>query len=90
MGVDIIVAHALQYKGFRSIVQLALSDAGSCFTSVDNGQCGRVSAALVFQNSVVYNLFEGNQFNFPQEYFKFSTSDDQIPFIIVEEALIKS
>lgn len=51
------------YKGFPSIVLMALSDADSCFTLVDCGQYGRVSDAGVFQNSVISDLLERNQLN---------------------------
>ena len=77
-----MVAHALQLLGISKLVLLSLSDADSCFTLVDYGQCGRVSEAGVFQNSLIYNLLESNQLNFPEEYFKLIMSDDQIPFII--------
>ena len=67
------------YKGFPSIVLMALSDADSCFTLVDCGQYGRVCDAGVFQNSVIYHLLEGNQLNIPNGYFNINTSDEQIP-----------
>ena len=71
------------YKGFPSIVLMALSDADSCFTLVDCGQYGRVCDAGVFQNSKIYHLLEGNQLNIPNGFFKINTSDEQIPFMIV-------
>lgn len=71
------------YKGFPSIVLMALSDADSCFTLVDCGQYGRVSDAGVFQNSVIFDLLDRDQLNMPKEYFKISTSNEQIPFVIV-------
>lgn len=71
------------YKGFPSIVLMALSDADSCFTLVDCGQYGRVSDAGVFQNSVIYDLLERNQLNIPKAYLKICTSNEQIPFMIV-------
>lgn len=71
------------YKGFPSIVLMALSDADSCFTLVDCGQYGRVCDAGVYQNSVISDLLERNQLNIPNAYFKINTSDEQIPFMIV-------
>ncbi|XP_064642854.1 uncharacterized protein LOC135497078 [Lineus longissimus] len=71
------------YKGFPSIVLMALSDADSCFILVDCGQYGRVCDAGVFQNSVISELLERQQLNIPKGYFKVNTSNEKIPFMIV-------
>ncbi|KAK6181811.1 hypothetical protein SNE40_009594 [Patella caerulea] len=46
------------YKGYPSIVLMALSDADSCFTLVDCGQYRRVSDAGVFQASRISQLLD--------------------------------
>ena len=71
------------YKGFPSIVLMALSDSDSCSTLVDCGQYRRVCDAGVFQGSVISHLLEENQLNIPKGYFKINTSDEQILFMIV-------
>jgi len=71
------------YKGFSSIVLLALSDADSCFTLVDCGQYGRVSDAGVFQASRISQLLDQERLNIPDESFVISTSEQRIPFQVL-------
>ncbi|XP_064624570.1 uncharacterized protein LOC135486037 [Lineus longissimus] len=71
------------YKGFPSIVLMALSDADSCFTIVDCGQYGRVSDAGVYQASQISQLLQENRLNIPEDNVIVSTSDHYIPYVIV-------
>lgn len=71
------------YKGFPSIVLLALSDADSCFTLVDCGQYGRICDAGVYQNSVISEQLENNQLNIPSDYINVNATDTNIPFVVV-------
>lgn len=71
------------YKGFPSIVLMALCDADSCFTIVDCGQYGRISDAGVYDASHLSVLLEENKLNIPQQKFKLSGSDVDVPFLII-------
>lgn len=53
------------YKGFHSIVLLALVDAEYNFVYVDVGCNGRVSDGGVYGNSLLHSAVEQNSLNFP-------------------------
>lgn len=58
------------YKGFPSIVLMALSDADSCFTLVDCCQYGRISDACVYSSSSHLSvLLEEGKLNIPPSNF---------------------
>lgn len=71
------------YKGFPSIVLLALSDADSCFILVDCGQYGRVSDAGVYAASRLSVLLEEQQLNIPETKFKIGETNIDIPLMII-------
>lgn len=71
------------YKGFPSIVLLALSDADSCFILTDCGQYGRVSDAGTFSASNFSTLLEKEKLNIPKEGFPICENSDTIPYVIV-------
>lgn len=54
------------YKGFFSIVLLAIVDANYCFTYVSVGCQGRLSDGGVFDNCALKKLLETNNLNLPQ------------------------
>ena len=70
------------YKGYPSVVLMALSDADSCFILVDCGQYGRISDAGVYI-SRISTLLEEKQLDIPTATFKISGSDIDIPFMII-------
>lgn len=53
------------YKGFFSIVMLALVDANYCFTYVSVGCQGRLSDGAVFANSALKDFLKNNTLNLP-------------------------
>nr|XP_023014829.1 uncharacterized protein LOC111504497 [Leptinotarsa decemlineata] len=53
------------YKGFFSIVLLALVDANDCFSYVSVGCQGRLSDGGVFANSALNEFLESNTINLP-------------------------
>ena len=53
------------YKGFFSVVLLAICDAEYCFTYVDFGQYGCTNDSSALRSSGLYKSFEENKFNVP-------------------------
>ena len=53
------------YKGFFSVVLLAVCDAKYCFTYVDFGQYGSTNDSSVLRSSGLYKAFEKNKFDVP-------------------------
>ena len=53
------------YKGFFSVVLLAICDAKYCFTYVDFGQYGSTNNSSVLRSSSLYKALEENKFNVP-------------------------
>ncbi|XP_063912883.1 putative nuclease HARBI1 [Zophobas morio] len=72
------------YKGFHSIVLMALVDAQYNFTYVDVGCNGRVSDGGVFSNSTLYTAIEQNALNFPNDE-KLPQSNVEVPYVIVTD-----
>lgn len=70
------------YKGFPSIVLMALSDADSCFILVDCGQYGRVSDAGVYQSSNMSTILEEGHL-IPEQTFKINGSEIEIPYMVI-------
>ena len=54
------------YRGFFSLVLMAICDADYCFTMFDIGQFGSNNDSGVLANSSVGEAFENNTINFPQ------------------------
>ena len=54
------------YKGFSSVVLLALVDYDYKFLAVHVGCQGRISDGGVFRNSCLYPAFKNNEVNFPK------------------------
>ena len=53
------------YKGFYSLVLLAICDGNYCFTHVDIGQYGRGNDSVVLKSSQIGKGFENDTFNIP-------------------------
>ncbi|XP_041379131.1 protein ALP1-like [Gigantopelta aegis] len=71
------------YKGFPSIVLMALGDADSCFILLDCGQYGRISDAGVYKTSHILKLLEQGKLNIPTAAFNVDSTERTIPFMIV-------
>ena len=65
------------YKGFFSLVFLAICDAKYCFTFVDIGQYGSGNDSEVLKLSHMGKCFEGNSLNVP-EGSKIPGMDEQL------------
>ena len=71
------------YKGFPSIVLMAVCDADSNFILVDCGQYGRISDAGVFGTSKISKRLNEGRLNFPQQAFQVESTESKIPFVVV-------
>jgi hypothetical protein len=73
------------YKGFHSIVLLALCDAKYCFTMVDIGSFGKDNDANIYNHSVIGKGFATGTFNIP-EAEKVGDSEE-LPYVIVSDEI---
>ena len=76
------------YKGFFSIVLLALVDYDYKFTYVDVGCQGRISGGGVYRNSTFYQALIQKKLNLPHPkilWIEQSTSDDVLPYTFVAD-----
>lgn len=72
------------YKGFHSIILLALVDAEYNFLFVDVGCNGRVSDGGVYANSSLSSVIQRNGLNFPEDDFLPNTNI-KVPYVIVAD-----
>ena len=73
------------YKGFHSIVLLAICDAKYCFTMVDIGSFGKDNDADIFNQSVIGKGFASGTFDI-QEAEKVDDSEE-LPYVIVADEI---
>ncbi|XP_031341483.1 putative nuclease HARBI1 [Photinus pyralis] len=73
------------YKGFHSIVLLALTDAKYRFTYIDVGVNGRVSDGGVFSQSDLYRALENNSLNIPLDK-PLPGMQRAVPYVILADA----
>ena len=71
------------YKGFFSIVLLAICDATYCFTVFDLGQYGSNNDSGVLANSHLGQLFDDNLLNVPPDSKLFDTDDEMLPYFLL-------
>uniref|UniRef100_A0A1Y1MGM7 DDE Tnp4 domain-containing protein n=1 Tax=Photinus pyralis TaxID=7054 RepID=A0A1Y1MGM7_PHOPY len=76
------------YKGFNSIVLLALVDSEYNFMYVDVGCNGRVSDGGVFANSTLCSAIENATLNFPEENV-LPNSHRKAPYVILSDEAFK-
>lgn len=74
------------YKGFFSIVLLAICDAKYCFTFVDIGQYGSGNDSGVLKQSKISKGFENDQFNIPTAS-KITGLDEKLPYYLVGDEI---
>ena len=55
------------YKGFYSIVLIAICDANYCFTLFDLGQYGSNNDSNILMNSGMRKMFDDDQLNVPAD-----------------------
>jgi len=75
------------YKGFFSIVLLAICDAKYCFTLVDIGQYGSNNDSGVLAKSEIGKRFEENKMNLPAPRKVNSCSYDPLPYYLVGDEI---
>ncbi|KAL7723600.1 hypothetical protein ACLKA6_007298 [Drosophila palustris] len=76
------------YKGFNSIVLLALVDANYNFLYVDIGCNGRANDASVFNASSLCMAMEKKQLNIPQDK-ELEENGEKMPYVIVAAETFK-
>ena len=74
------------YKGFFSLVLLAICDAKYCFTFVDIGQYGSGNDSGVLKLSHMGKCFEDNSLNVP-EGSKIPGMDMELPYFLVGDEI---
>jgi len=77
------------YKGFNSIVLLALVDAEYNFIYVNAGCNGRVSDGGVYNNSGLSTAIQNNTLDFPKDQFLPGTHD-KVPYVIIADEAFKA
>ena len=75
------------YKGFFSMVLLALCDANYCFTLVDIGQYGSNNDSGVLSQSEMGKKFELEEMNLPSPSHQPGCSFDPLPYFIVGDEI---
>jgi len=73
----------INYKGYFSIVLLAVVDADYKFLYVDVGAQGRISDGGVFAHSSLSQALESNTINLPKPAKLPNGSEEQVPFYII-------
>ena len=77
------------YKGFFSIVLLAICDANDCFTLVDIGQIGRKNDSGALTNSSIGKQFEENRLKLPAGRHVPSCPYSPLPYYLVGDEILK-
>ncbi|XP_041785723.1 uncharacterized protein LOC121603440 isoform X2 [Anopheles merus] len=71
------------YKGFHSIVLLAIVDANYNFLYADVGCQGRISDGGVFKNCAIYPQFENNILNLPEPQILSTPYAKKMPYVLL-------
>lgn len=77
-------SYYFNYKGFNSIVLLAVVDAYYKFLFVDVGCNGRISDGGVYKNSVLCSLINNNSLNFPSQS-NLPSTNTAVPYMLVAD-----
>ena len=72
------------YKGFNSIVLLAMCDAKYCFTLVDVGSYGKDNDATIFNGSFIGKGFASGEFDITHPE---NIAGHELPFVIVADEI---
>lgn len=74
------------YKGYHSIILLAMCDAQYCFTIIDCGAAGRESDGGVFSRSAFGKRYIENNLDFPASNATLPGTHISVPFMCVADA----
>ena len=72
------------FKGFNSMVLMAICDSRYCFTFVDIGGYGRDNDASVFSQSDMYKAFMNNELSIPEPETKHGID---LPYVLVSDEI---
>jgi len=72
------------YKGFHSIVLMAICDSNYCFSYVHIGAYGKDNHASIFGDTAVFQAFENNVLNLPGEEEILTHS---LPYVLVSDEI---
>ena len=75
------------YKGFFSIVLMAVCDANYCFTLVDIGQYGSNNDSGILASSLMGEMFDDGEMNLPQPSKLHPSSDHELPYFLLGDEI---
>ncbi|XP_066914218.1 putative nuclease HARBI1 [Clytia hemisphaerica] len=75
------------YKGFFSIVLMAVCDANYCFTLVDLGQYGSNNDSGVLSSSLMGEMFDGAEMNLPDPSKIHPSSEENVPYFLLGDEI---
>ena len=75
------------YKGFFSIVLMAICDANYCFTLIDLGQYGSNNDSGILANSRMGQMFDDNDMNVPSDRELYGFSNEKLPFYLLGDVI---
>ena len=75
------------YKGFFSLVLLAICDARYCFTLFDVGQYGSNNNCSVLNNLGTGNRFRNGQMNLPDAEYLEGCNFDPLPYFLIGDGI---
>ena len=70
------------YKGFSSIVLMAVCDVNYCFTMIDPGQYGKNNDSGVLASSLMGEVFDNGEINLPTPSQIYQSSDQDLPYFL--------
>ena len=75
------------YKGFFSIVLMAVCDANYCFTIIDLGQYGSNNDSCVLASSVMGEMFDNGEMNLPAPSKIYQSSEQDLPYFLLGDEI---
>ena len=75
------------YKGFFSIVLLAISDANYCFTLFDLGQFGSNNDSGVLVSSQMGEMFEEELLPMPEDRKLNDSNNEDLPYLLLGDEI---
>ena len=75
------------YKGFFSIVLMAICDANYCFTMFDLGQYGSNNDSGVLANSEMGQMFDNDLLNVPEDSKLTDNHEETLPYFLLGDEI---